>query len=347
LGRDQLDHDALEHFVRQVEPGVSGSMVVRQFRGGQSNPTYLLQFASGSYVLRRRPGTIAEQTAHAIEREYRVLKALAGTAMPAPRALALCQDPAVIGNHFYLMSFVDGRLFWDLSLPDLQRSERQEIYAAMNATLASLHMLDPAALGLADYGRPEGYMARQVRRWTQQYRAACNHPIAAMEVLASWLPDHLPPDETALIHGDYRLDNIVFHPSEPRVLAVLDWELSTLGHPIADLIGHCISWHLKAGTLGGLAGEDLESLGIPNEDAYIKAYLQRTGRTQLPDLRPFLAFGLFRLAAILLGVARRGEQGTATNDAARDFGAAAREVAELGAQVVHGRSIRVHKPEPM
>ena len=335
LGSDNVDVAALDRYLRETIGGFSGPLEVQQFRGGQSNPTYFLTSPSGRYVVRRRPAAGVEQAAHAVDREYRVLKALETSDVPVPRALAFCQDLSVIGCQFYVMSFVEGRLFWDLSLPGLTLSERAAIYDAMNETLARLHMLDPVSLGLADYGKPAGYMARQVRRWTGQYRATCDQAIPAMEALAAWLPEHLPSDEAALIHGDYRLDNIIWHPSEPRILAVLDWELSTLGHPIADMIGQCIYWHFKSGTLAGLAGEDLASLGIPDEKSYIRAYLRRTGRAQIGDFRPFYAFAMFRLAAILFGVARRGEQGTATNDSARDFGFAALEVAELGAQFVH------------
>lgn len=327
----------LASYLKDQLDGFSGPLEVRQFRGGQSNPTYLLETPDRRYVLRRRPGGIADNAAHAVDREYKVLKALGDTGVPVPSALLLCRDAAVLGSQFYVMSFVEGRLYWDLSLPGLKPSERAVIYDAMNGTLARLHMLDPVGLGLADYGRPEGYLARQVARWTREYQKTTPEPIAAMERLAAWLPEHLPADETALIHGDYRLDNIILHPSEPRILAVLDWELSTLGHPIADLAGHCVAWHLTAGTLAGLAGEDLAVLGIPSEQSYIGAYLSRTGRGGLDDLEPFFAFAMFRLAAILLGVAKRGEQGNATNESARDFGVAAGEVAELGARFTHRR----------
>ena len=257
--------------------------------------------------------------------------------MPVPGALLLCQDLSVIGSPFYVMDFVAGRLFWDLELPGLEPGERAAIYDAMNATLANLHTLDPASLGLSDYGRPEGYVARQVKRWTREYRDKAGEPIPAMDLLAAWLADHLPADQSRLIHGDFRLDNIILHPTEPRILAVLDWELSTLGHPIADLAGHMLAWHLRAGTLAGLAGEDLAKLGIPDEKSYVRRYLDRTGYEAAEDMAPFLAFAAFRIAAILIGVAKRGEDGTATNTAARDFGIAAREVAALGAEFIRGR----------
>lgn len=338
VGPRDLDVDALEAYLCRNLDGFRPPFKVRQFRGGQSNPTYLLETRDRRYVLRRRPAGITDHAGHAVDREYRVLRALQGSGVPVPKALLLCREPAVIGSSFYVMTFVDGRLFWDLSLPGLEPIDRAAIYDAMNATLARLHTLDPVNLGLADYGRPEGYMARQVARWTREYREKASDAIPAMEALAAWLLDNLPADRTALIHGDYRLDNIVLHPTEPRILAVLDWELSTLGHPIADLAAHCVAWHLRAGTLAGLAGEDLAKLGIPDERSYLRSYFGRIGCTEPEDLGPFLAFAMFRLAAILLGVAKRGEDGTATNSSARDFGIAAREVAELGAEFIRRRS---------
>jgi aminoglycoside phosphotransferase (APT) family kinase protein len=336
----ELDFDinALDAYLCRNLDGFRAPLEVRQFRGGQSNPTYMLETPDRRYVLRRRPAGVPEHAGHAVDREYRVLRALQGTGVPVPSALLLCRDLAVIGSPFYVMDFVDGRLFWDLTLPGLEPTERAAIYNAMNATLARLHTLDPVRLGLADYGRPQGYMTRQVTRWTREYREKASERIPAMDVLAAWLAGHLQVDRTALIHGDYRLDNIILHPTEPRILAVLDWELSTLGHPIADLAGHCVAWHLRAGTLAGLAGEDLAKLGIPDEQSYVRSYLDRTGCDAPEDLAPFLAFAMFRLAAILIGVAKRGEDGTATNAAARDFGIAAREVAELGADFIRHRS---------
>ena len=332
-----VDVRALEEYLRRHLDGFRGPLTLRQFRGGQSNPTYMLETPDERWVLRRRPAGVPESAGHAVDREYRVLQALEGTGVPVPRALLLCQDRSVMGSPFYVMSYVDGRLFWDLSLPGLALSERAAVYDQLNATLARLHALDPVTLGLADFGRPQGYMARQVKRWMREYQEKSASPIPAMAALAAWLPDHLPADATALIHGDYRLDNIILHASEPRILAVLDWELSTLGHPIADLASHCLSWRLRSGTLAGLAGENLAGLGIPGEGSYVRSYFDRTGGKP-QDLTPFLAFAAFRLAAILIGVAKRGEDGTATNSAARDFGIAAREVAELGASIIRGRS---------
>ncbi len=330
----ELNAERLEAYLGSAIPDFRGPLEIRKFRGGQSNPTYLLTSPSGRYVLRRKPGDLSLQGAHAVDREYRVIRALGAAGMPVPRALVLCQDSSVVGNYFYVMSFVEGRLFWDLSLPGVDRTERAAIYDAMNAALARLHLLPPASLGLQDYGRPEGYMARQIRRWTEEYRRTCFRAVPAMDALAAWLPGHAPPDETALIHGDFRLDNIIWNPSEPRILAILDWELSTLGNPIVDLISQCIYWRFKSGVLAGLAGENLGALGIPDERTYIDLYMRRVGRKLTFDLRPFYAFAMFRLAGILFGVARRGEEGTATNDSARDFAAAAIEVAELGASFI-------------
>jgi aminoglycoside phosphotransferase (APT) family kinase protein len=329
----QLDLRALERFLGKSVAGFVPPVEARQFRGGQSNPTYLVETGGGRYVLRRRPHGVADASAHSIAREYRVLTALEHSDIPVPRPLALCRDPEVIGSEFYVMEFVDGRLFWDLELPALDPADRAAIYDAMNATLARLHTLDPASVGLSDFGKPAGYVARQLERWTRQYRTAVARPVPAMEKLAAWLPAALPGDEVALIHGDYRLDNIILHPTEPRILAVLDWEMSTLGHPIADLVAHCIAWKLQPGIVAGLAGLDLGSLGIPDETSYIDNYFRRTGRGKPERLDWFFAFGIFRLAAILFGVAARGLQGNATNAAAREFGVAADEIARDGLRI--------------
>ena len=255
-----------------------GPLEVRQFKGGQSNPTYLLEAASGRYVLRRKPpGTLLE-SAHAVDREYRVISALYAAGFPVPRPFALCSDDEVIGTMFYVMEYVDGRIVWDMHLPDSDPDERGAIYDNLNETLARLHGYDYEALGLADFGKPGNYFARQISRWTRQYRASETDPVDAMNRL-EWLPDHIPDDESAsIVHGDFRLDNVVLHPTEPRVVAVLDWELSTIGHPLADFTYHLLAWQMPEIGIGstGFVGKDLAALGIPTEDEYVAAYCERT-----------------------------------------------------------------------
>lgn len=242
-----VDWAALEAYLQANLPGFAGPLSVEQFKGGQSNPTFKLITPARSYVMRAKPGPVAKllPSAHAIEREFRVMKALAGTEVPVARMHVLCEDESVIGRAFYVMDFVDGRVLWDQSLPGMTRAQRGAIYDEMNRVIAALHSVDYAALGLADYGKPGNYFARQVARWSKQYHASVTGPNPAMDALIDWLPQHIPPgDDTAIVHGDYRLDNLIFHPSEPRILAVLDWELSTLGHPLADFSYHCMAWHI-------------------------------------------------------------------------------------------------------
>lgn len=334
---EALDLRSFGRFLEGELPGYKPPLRVSQFRGGQSNPTYLVETGSGRYVLRRRPFGVDEGAAHAVEREFRVLRALRESGIPVPRVFALCEDKDVLGAQFYIMEHVEGRLCWDLDLPGMGRSERAAIYDAMNAMLARLHSLDPSSLGLADFGKPQGYLARQLARWTRQYRTAAGAPVAAMEELGARLPEQVPPDEAALLHGDFRIDNLIFHPSEPRILAVLDWEMSTLGHPLADLVATCISWRLPPGTLPGLAGRDLEVLGIPSEREFLRKYFERAGRKVADNMEWFFAFGAFRLAAILFGIAARGRQGIATNAAAADFGAAAHETARAALAIARER----------
>jgi aminoglycoside phosphotransferase (APT) family kinase protein len=331
----RFDEGALERYLREHIDGFDGPLAVEQFKGGQSNPTYRLTTASGRYVLRRKPPGKLLPSAHAIDREYKVITALGSAGFPVPETHVLCNDDSVIGTAFFVMDFVDGRIFWDQSLPGMSKTERAAIYDEMNRVIAQLHSIDYAAIGLADYGRPGNYFARQIKRWTDQYRASETAKIEAMDNLIDWLPASIPPEDdssasSAIVHGDYRLDNMIFDPAEPRVLAVLDWELSTLGHPLADFSYHCMSWHIAPGNFRGIAGLDLEALGIPSEQEYIDAYCRRTGRTGIAHWDFYLAFSLFRIAAILQGIAKRALDGTASSAQAVETGKRARPMAELG-----------------
>jgi aminoglycoside phosphotransferase (APT) family kinase protein len=326
-----LPEAALAAYLQAHVDGFRGPLTASKFKGGQSNPTYLIDAGGRSYVLRRKPPGRLLPSAHAVEREYRIMTALAGSDVPVPRTWCLCEDPEVIGTPFFVMEYVDGRIFWEQSLPGIPQAERAPLYDAMNDVIADLHSVDFAAIGLSDYGRPGNYFGRQIKRWTDQYRASETERIEAMDNLIAWLPEHVPAgDETSIVHGDYRLDNMVFHPTEPRVLAVLDWELSTLGHPLADFSYHCMSWHIPPQGFRGIGGLDLDTLGIPSEDEYVAAYCMRTGRDAIPHWHFYLAFGLFRIAAILQGIAKRAIDGTAASAEAIETGKRARPMAELG-----------------
>jgi aminoglycoside phosphotransferase (APT) family kinase protein len=337
---------ALERHLAAHLEGFEGPLTVEQFKGGQSNPTYKLVTPRATYVMRSKPGPVAKllPSAHAVEREFRVMRALHGTAVPVPRMWLLCEDEGVIGRAFYVMEFVDGRVLWDQSLPQLDRAGRAAIYDEMNRVMAALHTVDFKAVGLADYGRPGNYFDRQIARWTKQYQASITQPIEAMDRLIDWLPAHMPAsarDETqvAIVHGDYRLDNLAFHATEPRIAAVLDWELSTLGHPLADFSYHCMSWHIspRSGFGRGIADLDLQALGIPSEKEYVRRYCERTGRPDpdavMADWNFYMAYNLFRMAGILQGIAKRIEVGTASSEQARLSAAGARPLAEMGWQV--------------
>jgi len=327
----RIDEQAIAAYLAATIPGFHGPIRVEQFTGGQSNPTYRLTTPERRYVLRRKPPGKLLPSAHAVDREYRVIRALRGSDVPVPETFCLCEDPGVIGTAFYVMAFVDGRIFWDGSLPELDAAGRGAVYDSMNATIAALHRVDPAALGLSDFGRAGGYVARQIKRWTEQYRASETERIEAMERLIDWIPTHLPSDDaTALVHGDFRLDNLVFDHREPRVIAVLDWEIATLGHPLADFAYHLMIWRLAPGEFRGLAGLDLRSLGIPDEAAYVAAYCRRTGRTSIAQLDYYVAYNMFRMAAILQGIMGRVRDGTAASTEAARLGALARPVAEAG-----------------
>jgi aminoglycoside phosphotransferase (APT) family kinase protein len=295
--------------------GWRGPSVTKKFATGQSNPTYLIETPAGRFVLRRKPPGKLLKSAHMIEREFRVLTALESTGFPAPRALALCEDESVIGTAFYLMAHVDGRIFWDPALPELELEQRPPIYDAMNEGLARLHEIDVAAAGLSDYGKPGNYFARQLGRWSDQYRASETSTIADMDRLIAWLGENVPADDgrVALVHGDWRIDNMIFDARSPRLLAVLDWELSTLGHPFADLAYQCMHWRLPHASFGGLAGLDRSSQGIPTEAEYVAAYCRRTGLAGVPNWTFLIAFSFFRYAAIAQGVYKRTLDGNASN----------------------------------
>jgi aminoglycoside phosphotransferase (APT) family kinase protein len=331
--RHRFDTAALERYLIAEVPGFRGPIDACQFKGGQSNPTFLLSTPAGRYVMRTKPAPAAKllPSAHAVEREFRVMRALRNTGFPVPHMHALCTDEALIGRAFYVMEYIDGRVLWDQALPGMAPADRRRVYDEMNGVIAQLHCIDPGAVGLADYGRPGNYLARQIDRWTKQYRASETEPIDEMDRLIEWLPTQAPAgDETAIVHGDYRLDNLIFHPTEPRVLAVLDWELSTLGHPLADFAYHCMSWHIPPGHFRGIAGLDLAALGIPLESQYVDAYCARTGRAGIDHWPFYLAYNLFRLAAILQGIMKRALDGTAASEQALEEGKRVRPLAEMG-----------------
>ena len=331
--RHRFDVPTLDAWLRERVDGYAGPLRVEQFKGGQSNPTFLLITPAQTYVLRRKPPGKLLPSAHAIDREYRVMAALGATAVPVPKVHALCEDDAVIGTAFYVMEHVQGRILWDPALPGMTPTERVEIFDSMNAVIAALHRVDPVAVGLGDYGKPGNYFARQIGRWTSQYRASETERIEAMDRLIDWLPQNVPADDsTALVHGDYRLDNLVFHAAEPRVIAVLDWELSTLGHPMADFAYHAMAWDTPAGEMRGLGGLDLAALGIPDARAYVARYCERVG---VPEPTQgawnfYVAYNLFRGAAICQGIMRRALDGSASSTHALAAGQRARTVAEAG-----------------
>lgn len=328
--------DALRTYLHGRVEGIDDSLQAIRFKGGQSNPTFLLETNSHRYVLRAKPAPVAEllPSAHAIEREYRVQSALAGSDVPVARMHCLCEDESVIGRAFYVMQHVDGRVLWDQALPDSSRAERAAIYDEMNRVISALHRIDPEAIGLGDYGKHGEYLARQIRRWSKQFEASRTIPIEAMDRLIEWLPAHLPADDdaVAIVHGDFRLDNLIFDAQAPRVLAVIDWELSTLGHPLADFAYHMMSRHIPRDTMHGLGGVDIDALGIPDEATCIAAYERRSGRKVCGDWNYYLAYNLFRLAAICQGIAKRVDDGTASSARAAEHGALATPLADLGWQ---------------
>jgi len=313
--RHRFDQGALEAWLKENVEGYEGPLEVRQFKGGQSNPTYQLVTPNKRYVLRRKPPGKLLPSAHAVDREFKVISALGKTGFPVAHAYALCTDDAVIGTMFYVMGNVEGRILWDGTLPDYQPAERRAIYQAKLETLARLHMTDYEAIGLGDFGKPGNYFARQIDRWTKQYKASETSHIETMERLIEWLPATTPDDDrTSIVHGDYRLDNMILHPTEPRVIAVLDWELSTLGNPLADFSYLLMNWVMPSDQRGGLSGiDDLKSYGIPTIEEYVAEYCRLTGRAGLPQLDWYFSYNLFRLAGICQGIVGRVRDGTAAS----------------------------------
>ncbi|MDQ7982385.1 phosphotransferase [Paraburkholderia sp. SARCC-3016] len=330
----RVDTDSLAAWLAAHVDGFKGPLTLEQFAGGQSNPTFKLNTPSRAYVLRAKPGPAAKllPSAHAIEREYRVMHALRDSGVPVAHMLALCEDESVIGRAFYVMQHVEGRVLWDPSLPGMTAEQRAAIYDEMNRVIAALHRVDPAAIGLTGYGKPGNYFTRQIGRWSKQYAASETEPIDAMQRLIDWLPQHIPNEtesRVSIVHGDYRLDNLIFDPREPRVLTILDWELSTLGDPLADFAYHCMAWHVDPAQFRGIAGLDWPALGIPDEAAYVERYCARTGLEIRGDWNFYLAYNMFRIAAILQGIMKRVVDGTAASAQALDAGRRARPMAEL------------------
>ncbi len=326
----KFDEAALDAFLRAEVEGYAGPLSVKKFRGGQSNPTYLVATPSKKYVLRRKPPGNLLPSAHAVERECKVMTALHGQGFPAPKTYALCEDPEVIGTAFFIMDFVEGRIFWDSALPEVARQDRRPLYNALIDTLADLHRVDIERAGLSDFGKAGNYFERQIGRWSKQYKACETDRIEEMDRLIDWLPRAIPEDDAiAVVHGDFRFDNAIMHPTEPKTLAVLDWELSTLGHPLADFTYFLMVWRFPRDMRGGLAGLDLEAENIPTLDEAVTRYCARTGREGLADLEFCLSYNMFRLAAIAQGVYARALQGNASSEQAKSMGASVRPLAVL------------------
>ena len=339
-GAHQFDESALQAWLSQHLPGFKGPLTVEMFKGGQSNPTYKLVTPSQSYVMRAKPGPVAKllPSAHAVEREFKVMQGLQNTDVPVAKMHVLCEDESVIGRAFYVMEFVQGRVLWDQTLPDLSNAQRAGIYDEMNRVISALHKVAYKECGLADFGKPGNYFERQIGRWSKQYVASETQSIAEMNNLMQWFPANMPASaldasKVSIVHGDYRLDNLMFHPTDNKVMAVLDWELSTIGHPLADFSYHCMAWHIPPGTFRGIGGVDVAAIGIPTESEYIHKYCDRTGLATPNDLKTdwnfYLAYNMFRIAAILQGIAKRVEAGTASSEQAKTSGAGARPMAEL------------------
>ena len=335
-----FDVAALSAWLDKNLPGYAGPMGVEMFKGGQSNPTYKLNTSGKSYVMRAKPGPVAKllPSAHAVEREFAVMRGLQNTGVPVPHMYCLCEDESIIGRAFYVMECMQGRVLWDQSLPGMDRGQRGAIYNEMNRVITALHKVDFKASGLTNYGKPGNYFERQIGRWSKQYTASITQPIVEMDQLMEWLPRNIPAmarDDSmvSIVHGDYRLDNLMFDAEQARVVAVLDWELSTLGHPLADFSYHCMAWHIPPGSFRGIAGLDFEALGIPSEAEYIRLYCERTGLATPEQLKAdwnfYMAYNMFRIAAILQGIAKRVEAGTASSAQAVSSAAGARPLAQM------------------
>ena len=337
MSTQTLDTDALGRYLEQHIPGFEGPLTAEKFPGGQSNPTFKLSAGDTDYVLRRKPPGELLKSAHAVDREYRVITALADTDVPVPKTYLLCQDDDIIGSMFYIMEYKEGRILWDPQLPEAKdNAERAGIYDAMNKTMAALHNVNVEAVGLGDYGKPGNYFERQLSRWSKQYRASETERIEDMEHLMTWLEAKMPEDDgtVGLVHGDYRLDNMMFDSDKPEVIALLDWELSTLGHPLADLANQCMAWMLPGdGRIKGLMGVDRAALGIPSDEEYIAKYCERTGRDSIDNWNFYIVFSLFRLAAIMQGIVKRAQIGTASSTDAHSSTDGVKGLSGLGAML--------------
>jgi aminoglycoside phosphotransferase (APT) family kinase protein len=332
-----FDTDTLSAYLEQHIQGFTGPLSAKKFSGGQSNPTFLLEAASGKYVLRRKPPGQLLKSAHAVDREFKVISALKDTDVPVAQAYHLCEDDSIIGSMFYVMEFIDGRVMWDPALPEETPERRREIFSELISVLAKLHSVDIDQAGLSDYGRPGNYYERQINRWTKQYRATETEPVADMETLIEWLPANTPADDgkLTLVHGDFRLDNLMFHPTENRVLAVVDWELSTLGHPYSDLAYQCIQLRTAHDSpLNGLGGLDREALGVPSEQELVQMYCAKAGIDSIPNWNFYIIFSLFRAACILQGVRKRALSGNASSKQATLFGEQVLPLSKMAAELI-------------
>ena len=336
LDAHRFDEAALEAYLDDHVEGFTPGLAVSQFQGGMSNPTYMLTDGAGQrYVMRKKPPGELLPSAHAVDREFRVISALAATDVPVAKAYALCEDESVVGQSFYIMEFVRGRVFRGVDLPDLAPAERSDIYEAMVDTLAKLHLVDYEAVGLGDYGRVGGYMGRQVKRWSQQYESSKTDDLPAMDHLMAWLPDNMPDDsETTVAHGDFRLENMIFHPTEPRVMSVVDWELGTLGNPLSDLAYNCLPYYVPDPRRGVIKDLDYANYGILSEADYVALYRERTGRPEIENWPFYIVLSLFRLAAIVQGVYYRGLQGNAPSPEAKERGDMCRDLSHIAWQLV-------------